>query len=164
MEVTITTVWTITCPRCGIASKVKNFLPPTVNCMSCGFEIYDREKAEFTVADLPDMLDHIFNLQSDFDARLVKTRGNQNPPFSDANFWILKHADAMIHECIEMRDWVNWKWWKNEKKLTPEIISEVKMECVDILHFLVSLCLKLGMSSKDLSMMYLAKNKVNHKR
>ena len=51
--------------------------------------------------------------------------------------------------------------WKKEQKSNNEKFKE---EIVDILHFVVNLCLVSGMDSSELHQRYLNKNKENHLR
>lgn len=48
--------------------------------------------------------------------------------------------------------------------LAPPDWQNVRLEIVDILHFLVSMALASGMTAEDLYRMYVQKNKVNHNR
>ncbi|GAF26805.1 uncharacterized protein conserved in bacteria [Moorella thermoacetica Y72] len=105
-----------------------------------------------------DRLEHIFELQERFDRDLARRR--QLPDYSPAE-WIQKEVLAIVAELGELLDEVNFKWWKNPHPLDHEAI---KGELVDILHFLVSMCLKAGITAEDFYQAYLAKNEVNFRR
>lgn len=105
-----------------------------------------------------DKLEHIFKLQEDFDNALMEHRNLHGICKEE---WIQKETLAIISELAELLDEVNFKWWKNPKELNEEAIQE---ELVDILHFFVSMCLKMGMTAEDLYQGYLRKNKENFKR
>lgn len=103
-------------------------------------------------------LEHIFELQKAFDDSLVEKRGLQE---IDTSTWIQKEVLAMISELAELLDEVNFKWWKNPKELNYPAIKE---ELVDILHFFISMCLKVGLTPEELYNIYLEKNNENHNR
>ncbi len=105
-----------------------------------------------------DRLEHIFALQERFDSDLARRR--QLPEYSPAE-WIQKEVLAMVAELAELLEEVNFKWWKNPHPLDHEAI---KGELVDILHFLVSTCLKAGISADEFYQGYLTKNQENFHR
>ncbi|MGI6005834.1 MAG: dUTPase [Christensenellales bacterium] len=105
-----------------------------------------------------DKLDVIFELQNKFDTDLADRRGLHD---IDSATWIQKEVLAMISELGELLDEVNFKWWKNEK---PVDEAAVKGELVDILHFFVSMCLKMDMTATELYELYLEKNRENFRR
>lgn len=104
-----------------------------------------------------DKLDVIFAKQKEFDGFLAAHRQLN---FS-TEVWIQKEVLAMIAELGELLDEVNFKWWKNPKEVDAD---RVKDELVDILHFFVSMCLKVGMDGEELYQRYLEKNKLNFSR
>lgn len=67
---------------------------------------------------------------------------------------------AIVHECCEMQNELAWKWWKDTK---PDK-EKAKEELVDILHFVISAAIDLGMDAECLFGRYLVKNQVNHIR
>mgnify|MGYP000914070701 CR=1 FL=1 len=105
-----------------------------------------------------DKLDRIFQLQKKFDDDLIKNRdlGDITP-----EQWIQKETLAIISELAELLNEVNFKWWKNPRQVDT---AAVKEELVDILHFFVGMCLKMGMSSDELYEIYIKKNEENFKR
>lgn len=109
-----------------------------------------------------DMLEDIFKKQKELDDLVKETKKIQQLDYSfDKNEWIDKMSTAMIAEAVELKEESNWKWWKKPKEIDSEA---VKNELVDILHFWVSLCLKLGISPKEVYGAYLEKNEENRKR
>ena len=72
--------------------------------------------------------------------------------------WIQKYTLAMLSELAEMLDEVNFKWWKNPKKLDEAALKE---ELVDILHFFLSMCLAAGLDAEEMYRIYLDKNAEN---
>lgn len=105
-----------------------------------------------------DKLEHIFLLQERFDNELIRLRGLANIGLEE---WVQKEVLAILVELGELLEEVNYKWWKNPKPINRAALKE---EVVDILHFLVSLCLKAGISAKELYEGYLAKNAENFRR
>jgi len=101
-----------------------------------------------------DKLDKIFELQERFDTDLAKRRNLPELPW---NQWIQKEVLAIVSELGELLDEVSFKWWKDEETN----LEAVKEELVDILHFFISMCHKAGISSEDLYLAYLEKNKEN---
>ncbi len=108
--------------------------------------------------EVRDKLEQIFALQSAFDQELCEARGLGDITREQ---WIQRETLAMISELAELIDEVNFKWWKNPKPVDEDA---VKGELVDILHFLVSMCLKMGMGAEELHARYLAKNRENFQR
>lgn len=105
-----------------------------------------------------DRLEHIFKLQEKFDTALIEKRNLQSISKEE---WIQKQTLAIISELAELLNEVNFKWWKNPKELNEAAIRE---ELVDILHFFIGMCLRMGMTAEDLYQGYLKKNEENFKR
>lgn len=105
-----------------------------------------------------DKLDEIFAMQAALNDDIVNTRGL---PEYDMQTWIQKLTLATISELSELIAEVNFKWWKNEK---PVDVDNVRDEIVDIVHFVVSMALRSGMSADELYDRYMAKNKENFDR
>lgn len=105
-----------------------------------------------------DKLDTIFYMQNKFDSDLIKNRG-----LSDITpeQWIQKETLAMVSELAELLDEVNFKWWKNPKEINT---GKIKEELIDILHFYVGMCLKIGMTSDEMYQIYMKKNEENFNR
>lgn len=75
--------------------------------------------------------------------------------------WILNYCLAIRQEVGELTDSVPWKWWAKYQKYDEQ---NVRVEIVDILHFLISLAQVAGMSADDVFQAYCKKNEVNIKR
>ena len=105
-----------------------------------------------------DKLDMIFELQEKFDQDVIKNRQLENIQPEE---WIQKQTLAVISELAELLNEVNFKWWKNPKEVNT---MNVKEELIDILHFFVGMCNRIGMSSTELFKIYIEKNKENFKR
>lgn len=107
---------------------------------------------------MKDKLDTIFALQRRFDEYLAAKRDLSDITREQ---WIQKETLAMLSELAELIDEVNFKWWKNPKPVDDD---RVKEELVDILHFFVSMCIKMGMDADELCGRYIRKNEENFKR
>lgn len=105
-----------------------------------------------------DRLEEIFALQKSFNDRLIAQRGLEG---ISAEEWIQKYSLAMLSEMAELLEEVQFKWWKNKRPLDKQAAKE---ELVDILHFFVSMCLKLDMDAQELHRIYLDKNQENFRR
>ena len=105
-----------------------------------------------------DKLDMIFELQEKFDQDVIKNRQLENIRPEE---WIQKQTLAVMSELAELLNEVNFKWWKNPKEVNT---MNVKEELIDILHFFVGMCNRIGMSSTELFKIYIEKNKENFKR
>lgn len=99
-----------------------------------------------------------------------------------ADFWMVnKHA--MSDELNEMFDALGgindgignagWKYWKQDNAKTADMkitdLSEADKlelfyEWIDGLHFYMNFAISIGMTSKDVVNLYMAKNKANHER
>jgi len=101
-----------------------------------------------------DKLEKIFYLQKRLDEKIVKQR---NVEF-DLETWIEKEVLAIISELAELLNETNFKWWKNPKELDE---FALKGEIIDIFHFVISICLKVGITPQELYDAYQDKNKEN---
>lgn len=108
--------------------------------------------------DTVDKLSHIFELQNAFDSALSEKRDLGHITRQE---WMQKEILAMLSELAELLDEVQFKWWKNPTPMNEEAAKE---ELVDILHFFVSMCLKMDMDADELYRRYLEKNKENFDR
>lgn len=104
-----------------------------------------------------DKLEHIFALQEKFDRELAAKRELE----FDLPTWVEKETLAIIGELAELLEEVNYKWWKTPHPVDYPAIAE---ELADVLHFFISLCLKVGLSAEELYAAYLAKNAENFRR
>lgn len=108
--------------------------------------------------DTVDKLSHIFELQNAFDSALSEKRDLGHITRQE---WMQKEILAVLSELAELLDEVQFKWWKNPTPMNEEAAKE---ELVDILHFFVSMCLKMDMDADELYRRYLEKNKENFDR
>ena len=76
------------------------------------------------------------------------------------NTWLSRYATAMKDELQELEDDLLWKWWSRD-----EIgLQNIRVELIDILHFLVSAMICAGLTADKLFDVYSQKHAVNLKR
>jgi hypothetical protein len=108
------------------------------------------------------MLADIFERQAQLAAyyRRVRPDGFYSlPAIEGATTW----TRAIVHECCELDDELNWKPWKNPRAL-EETREARLMETADILHFLIQLALAQGFTATELHAAYVRKNEENRER
>ena len=105
-----------------------------------------------------DKLDRVFEMQAALNAEIGALRGLDD---LSADEWMQKLTLAMLSELSEVLDGTSFKWWKNQKEIDADYLKE---EVVDIFHFFVSMCLRLGMDADELFERYLTKNRENFDR
>jgi dimeric dUTPase (all-alpha-NTP-PPase superfamily) len=75
--------------------------------------------------------------------------------------WLLNYARALGQELAELVDSVPWKWWAKYQRFDRQ---NVRVEIVDIFHFLISLAQTAGLTAEDVFAAYMKKNKINFER
>ena len=127
-----------------------------------------------------DMLNKIFEMQSDLNNyvfsknKLGDATGNtlvMDVIFSAVNngelkvndlpnTWLSKYSKAMAEEIKELDEELLWKWWSKD-----EIdIQNIRVELIDILHFLVSAMICAGLTPEKVFDIYCQKHSVNLNR
>lgn len=104
-----------------------------------------------------DRLAQIFEMQKALDDRITSERSIEKT----VDEWVIGITLAMESEIDEIRREVNWKWWKNPKKIDKDALQG---EVIDMWHFLVSLSEKVGLTADDVIEAYREKNTENHAR
>jgi len=105
---------------------------------------------------LSNALEEIFRLQKEY---LATVRFERYPNSLEERISAL--CTAIIHEAAELQDLTSWKWWKTFRGFDKE---KAKEELIDILHFLVQICIEMDLTPSDLLELYRAKNYVNRER
>ena len=83
-------------------------------------------------------------------------RGVNDPP----NQWLLNYARAMREELNELDAELLWKWWSRD-----EIdLQNIRVELIDILHFLVSAMMSAGLTPDKVLDIYRQKHALNLRR
>jgi dimeric dUTPase (all-alpha-NTP-PPase superfamily) len=76
------------------------------------------------------------------------------------NTWLTKYSKAMSEELLELDEELLWKWWSKD-----EIdIQNIRVELIDILHFLVSAMICAGLTPDKVFDIYCKKHSVNLNR
>ncbi len=76
------------------------------------------------------------------------------------NTWLSKYSKAMAEELKELDEELLWKWWSKD-----EIdIQNIRVELIDILHFLVSAMICAGLTPDKVFDIYAQKHAVNINR
>jgi len=127
-----------------------------------------------------DMLAEIFKMQSDLndyvfqknelkdntgqtlcmDAIFSAINDNQLMANDLPNIWLSKYAKATSEELDELNEELLWKWWSKDKI----DIQNIRVELIDLLHFLVSGMICAGLTPERVFDIYRQKHEVNIKR
>ncbi|MEJ2093974.1 MAG: dUTPase [Gammaproteobacteria bacterium] len=76
------------------------------------------------------------------------------------NRWLANYSKAMREELNELDDDLLWKWWSKDRI----DIQNIRVELIDILHFLVSAMICAGLTADKVFDVYQQKHAVNLKR
>lgn len=104
--------------------------------------------------------------------KLNKICNDEFKKIIDSNFkdrelqrkWIINYALAMQCEIAELVEGAGYKWWKKMPEWNKENIHNLKIELIDILHFLIAGMQVLGMDGDEMWDLYLKKNRLNQVR
>lgn len=127
-----------------------------------------------------DMLADIFKLQEQLNNRIFAKQGIKDRhgmdlttaviqtdidtgnlgPNGFPNLWLQNYLKALEAEGEELKGSLLWKWWSKDKI----DIQNIRVEIVDMMHFLVSLGLVAGLNASELHRLYTAKHRVNEQR
>jgi len=130
-----------------------------------------------------DRLDQVFDMQRGLQKRIgtpesvVSGASLKQAQFkhADAEFevltWHKEFTLSLMMEAAELMDWMPWKHWSkqlgNKEFVEPygaTHVSEVHLEIVDCLHFLVNLSLLWGLTPQRMFEIYQEKNAINAAR
>jgi dimeric dUTPase (all-alpha-NTP-PPase superfamily) len=76
------------------------------------------------------------------------------------NQWLRNYLRALQEEGKELEQEMLWKWWSKDKI----DMQNIRVEIVDLMHFLTSLALTAGLSADEFHRLYTAKHRVNQER
>lgn len=76
------------------------------------------------------------------------------------NTWLRNYLKALQEEGKELEAELLWKWWSKDKI----DMQNIRVEIVDIMHFLVSLALAAGLNAEEFRRLYVSKHRVNEQR
>lgn len=85
---------------------------------------------------------------------------NEFGPNGLPNAWLRNYLRALQAEATELEQDLLWKWWSKDKI----DIQNIRVEIVDLMHFLTSLALTAGLSAEEFHRLYTAKHRVNQER
>ncbi len=74
--------------------------------------------------------------------------------------WLANYCRAMQAEVAELQEELPWKWWSRD----PLDMQNIRVELIDILHFLVSCMLSAGLTPDEVYAIYRQKHAVNMNR
>jgi hypothetical protein len=119
-----------------------------------------------------DMLDDIVQAQTSFAKRfhvifvnkdqkeLLDTGSSKVKAFSDM---IQGNLAAITNEVEEIREWLPWKHWRRYQGFDIDL-EEIRLEYIDILHFVLEGLILTGMDAEDIHRYYTSKMEENLKR
>jgi dimeric dUTPase (all-alpha-NTP-PPase superfamily) len=85
---------------------------------------------------------------------------NELGPNGLPNAWLRNYLRALQAESAELEQELLWKWWSKDKI----DLQNIRVEIVDLMHFLTSLALTAGLSAEEFHRLYTAKHRVNQER
>ena len=126
------------------------------------------------------MLENIFEMQSELNDYVFKKNNIKDKSGNDLsmqtimtalenneimvndlpNEWLVKYAKALKEELLELDDELLWKWWSKDKI----DMQNIRVELIDILHFLISAMMCAGLSAEKVFDIYKQKHAINIKR
>ena len=82
--------------------------------------------------------------------------GPNDPP----TIWLSRYLKAIREEVEELEEAIAWKWWRPDRT----DMQNVRVELIDIFHFLLSASMAAGMDGGDFARVFYGKRKVNYDR
>ncbi len=76
------------------------------------------------------------------------------------NLWLRNYLTALKAEATEVEQDLLWKWWSKDRI----DLQNIRVEIVDLMHFLTSMALVAGLRAEDFHRLYTRKHEVNHQR
>lgn len=73
------------------------------------------------------------------------------------NLWLARYSKAISEELAELDQDLLWKWWSKDSI----DLQNIRVELIDILHFLVSAMMCAGLSAEKVHEIYRRKNELN---
>jgi len=129
----------------------------TTNMLSKIFEMQSElNDYVFEKNNLKDNTGNTLNMQAVFNA----VNNNELKVNDLPNQWLSNYSKAMSEEIKELDEDLLWKWWSKD-----EIdIQNIRVELIDILHFLVSAMICAGLTPQKVFDVYQQKHAVNINR
>ena len=76
------------------------------------------------------------------------------------NLWLRNYLTALKSEAVEIEEELLWKWWSKDRL----DMQNIRVEIVDLMHFLTSMALVAGLSADEFHRLYTKKHDVNRQR
>lgn len=108
--------------------------------------------------------DHIMHknaLPMQLSAIMNEAKVGHDGPNDQPTVWLRNFCKAMRVELDELEESLAWKWWKPSIKTDME---NVRVEIIDIFHFLLSAAMASGMNADDFAEIYYRKRALNFRR
>ena len=110
----------------------------------------------FKKNNLKDKSGNVLNMQS-----IIVSAEKEEMMVNDLpNEWLVNYSKAIKEELLELDDELLWKWWSKDKI----DMQNIRVELIDILHFLVSAMMCAGLSAEKVFDIYQQKHDINIKR
>ncbi|MCW8132508.1 MAG: dUTPase [Planctomycetota bacterium] len=129
---------------------------------------------------MSDKLDEIFQKQSELNDGIFAKQSIKGPdgqvltmaairealareelgPNGLPNQWLRNYLTALKAEAVEVEEELLWKWWSKDRI----DLQNIRVEIVDLMHFLTSMALVAGLTAEDFHRLYTKKHEVNQKR
>ena len=110
----------------------------------------------FKKNNLKDKSGNVLNMQS-----IIASAEKEEMMVNDLpNEWLVNYSKAIKEELLELDDELLWKWWSKDKI----DMQNIRVELIDILHFLVSAMMCAGLSAEKVFDIYRQKHAINIKR
>lgn len=114
------------------------------------------------------------------DSNLIKMPGEERISLTNTTISIIyrtiyEHAEALLQEANEIKNWTAWKHWSrrlgngwdrnpNNIQFSDEHINEIKKEIIDCLLFNLNLCILFNMDENEIITLFEDKLKINTER
>ncbi|MBN1522358.1 MAG: dUTPase [Candidatus Aureabacteria bacterium] len=108
---------------------------------------------------MEDKLQAMFEMQKKLNKRIGVDTDDMDA--EEKKKWMLNYCRAMSQEIAELVDSVPWKWWAKYQTFDEQ---NIRVEIIDIFHFLISAAQVIGLTAEDVHRIYMQKNKVNFDR
>lgn len=91
-------------------------------------------------------------------ASIIQAAADGNLSVNDLpNVWLGRYSKAIAEELVELDRDLLWKWWSKDQI----DLQNVRVELIDLLHFLVSAMMCAGLTPEKVHDIYRQKNELN---
>ena len=110
--------------------------------------------------DLSDFINKKGGIKEGLDFLRACARSGRNGCNDTSTLWLRRYTSAIKAEVEELDQSIPWKWWRSERT----DLQNVRIELIDIFHFLMSAAAAAGMDGRDFINLYYQKRKLNFDR